>query len=83
MTTSLENTNEVDEATEIHLGHNDIAEGTYVVKLKNSTLQQLVELVRLQHEAMKHGPIFGEGEDAITAFERFENNEVGRMKGEG
>ena len=39
-------------ATELHLGHTGDSAGCYVAYISNKDLKQLVELVRLQHEAL-------------------------------
>ena len=72
-------------ATEVHLGYDSHNAGNYVVQLKNSTLKQLVELCRMQHEALQAAsyvidPNCDPKEEnvvmyAIAAYERFERGE--------
>ena len=66
--------------TEMHLGYDGKVAGSYVVQIRNDTLKQLIELVRLQHFALSaHSAPYLNHEDeyaeAIAAYERFEKGE--------
>jgi hypothetical protein len=60
--------------TEKHLGHDGSKADLYGVRIANDTARQMVELLRMQHEALSRVgrdqyPII---EEAIEAFEKFE-----------
>ena len=57
-----------------YYGYIDAKDGRYVCTLHNH-IKQLIELVRLQHEALKCRTASGPYVEAIAAFERFEKGE--------